>query len=38
MIAAETAKNKNYINTKNEENNRRWNSLVRLYSVNDVQK
>ena len=41
MNSAITAKNmdyQNYINTNNKEINERWNSLKRLYSVNDVQK
>ena len=41
MSAAENARNmdyQNYINTNNKEIDERWNSLKRLYSVNDVQK
>ena len=41
MSASETAitmNNQEYINTNNQEIDKRWNSLKRLYSVNDVQK
>ena len=41
MNTAETAKKldyQNYINTNNKEIDRRWNSLERLYSVDDVKK
>ena len=41
MGITETIRNINYqnfINTNNEEIDKRWNSLKRLYSINDVQK
>ena len=38
MTYAETVNKHSYINIKNKEINKRWNSLKRLYSVNEVQK
>ena len=41
MVAADHAlkfNEQNYINTSNKEIEARWNSLNRLYSVNDVKK